>query len=123
MYTSNCHAGSCLLLRHLSSEPASWLVSSKNEQSCPALISPNPARFFDLREAHAESLGLHVKTFCAVQRPPDHPLRPQPERTLSAFWRARGYVERPDLHTEMRWQDVGQTEESAKTIRFWVKKD
>lgn len=80
-------------------------------------------RFFDLREAHAEALGLHVKTFCAVQRPPDHPLRPQPERTLSAFWQARGYAERPDLFTEVRWQDVDQTGETPKTMRFWVRKD
>lgn len=79
-------------------------------------------KFFDVREAHAEQLGLAVTTFCAVQRPEDHPLRPQPYRTLNAFWQARGYTERPDLTTEMSWQDVGESHETAKPMRFWVRK-
>ncbi len=80
-------------------------------------------RFFDLREDHAGALGLRVKTFCAVQRPADHPLRPQPYRTLNAFWQARGYTERPDLQTEMSWRDVNEAHATPKPMHFWVKKD
>lgn len=78
--------------------------------------------FFEAREAHARTLGLEVCTFCAVQRPAAHPATPPGYRPLNAFWRARGYQERPDLHTELSWQDVGETEETAKPMRFWVRR-
>lgn len=82
-------------------------------------------RFFDLREAHARALGLPVTAFCAVQRPQDHPARPADYRPLDAFWRARGYEERPDLQTTMSWPDVGEAggEETPKPMRFWVRRE
>lgn len=79
-------------------------------------------RFFDERETHARRLGLGVTAFCAVRRPPDHPARPEGDRPLDAFWQARGYTERPDLETTMTWQDVGEAGETAKPMRFWVKR-
>lgn len=79
--------------------------------------------FFDGREAHARTLGLSVTAFCAVQRPEDHPLRPQPYRPLNAFWAARGYVERPDLHTTLSWPDVGEGQDTPKPMRFWVRRE
>ncbi|CAM4178996.1 GNAT family N-acetyltransferase [Deinococcus marmoris] len=79
--------------------------------------------FFDGREAHARRLGLGVTAFCAVQRPEDHPARPADYRPLNAFWAARGYVERPDLQTTMSWQDVGQTTETPKPMRFWLRRE
>ena len=69
----------------------------------------------------ARTLGLNVTTFCAVQRPENHPARPASYRPLHAFWRSRGYTERPDLTTEMHWQDVGQSVETPHEMRFWVK--
>lgn len=78
-------------------------------------------RFFDEREAHAQRLGLPVTAFCAVQRPADHPARPAGYRPLDAFWRARGYAERPDLETTLSWQDLGEAGETAKPMRFWVR--
>lgn len=77
--------------------------------------------FFAQREAHARALGLGVTAFCAVQRG-DHPARPADYRPLDAFWRAQGYTERPDLSTEMSWQDVGEPGETLKPMRFWVKR-
>ncbi|MPY66692.1 GNAT family N-acetyltransferase [Deinococcus sp. SDU3-2] len=79
-------------------------------------------RFFDEREAHARRLGLPVTAFCAVQRPADHPARPEDYRPLNAFWQARGYVERPDLETTLGWPDVGETADTPKPMRFWVKR-
>ncbi|UBV42782.1 GNAT family N-acetyltransferase [Deinococcus taeanensis] len=78
--------------------------------------------FFDGREAHARHLGLNVTTFCAVQRPDTHPARPSLYRSLNAFWTARGYVERPDLHTTLSWPDVGETQDTPKPMRFWVRR-
>lgn len=79
-------------------------------------------RFFDEREAHAARLGLGVTTFCAVQRPEGHPARPADDRPLNAFWQSRGYVERPDLETTMTWRDVGEAAQTAKVMRFWVRR-
>nr|WP_184134566.1 GNAT family N-acetyltransferase [Deinococcus humi] len=79
--------------------------------------------FFDEREAHARRLGLPVTAFCAVQRPEDHPARPADYRPLNAFWAARGYVERPDLQTTMTWQDVGETAQTPKLMRFWLRRE
>jgi GNAT superfamily N-acetyltransferase len=78
--------------------------------------------FFDEREAHARRLGLPVTAFCAVQRPENHPARPADYRPLNAFWAARGYVERPDLQTTMTWQDVGETAQTPKLMRFWLRR-
>jgi GNAT superfamily N-acetyltransferase len=39
--------------------------------------------FFRRREAEATRLGLPVTTFCAVDRPPDHPARPAGYRPLA----------------------------------------
>ncbi len=66
-------------------------------------------RFFDLREAHARALGgFHSITFCAVVRPPDHPLRPAEYRPLDAFWRKRGYAPVDGLIASFSWKDIDQ---------------
>jgi GNAT superfamily N-acetyltransferase len=77
---------------------------------------------FKRREAHAQRLGgfTHA-TFCAVERPNDHPLRPANDVPLDAFWQKRGYARHPELQTEYTWQDVGETLETPKTMTFWLK--
>ncbi len=77
-------------------------------------------RFFDEREAHVRSFGTYLTmTFCAVQRPTDHPLRPADYRPLDAFWQQRGYTPDPALQTTFSWPDLGETEDSAKVMQFW----
>lgn len=79
-------------------------------------------RFFDEREKHAASLGYSVTAFCAVERPADHPLRPQDYRSNDAFWTRRGYQKMPDLHTELEWQQVDQPEQETRNrLVFWLK--
>ncbi len=77
--------------------------------------------FFDAREAFAWQLGLQVTTFCAVQRPLEHPLRPLDYRPLDGFWEARGYRKREDLIAHYSWQDINETNESLKSMVFWIK--
>jgi GNAT superfamily N-acetyltransferase len=78
--------------------------------------------FFAEREAHARAMSsFDYATFCGVQRPPDHPARPPGFQPLDAFWTRRGYTRRPELRCEMRWKDLGETEETAKTLVFWMK--
>lgn len=77
--------------------------------------------FFELREAHARRLeGVDITTFCAVQRPDDHPLRPTDAVPLDAFWGKRGYV-RTDLTCKMSWKQVDTDGKVENTLRFWTK--
>lgn len=79
-------------------------------------------RFFEEREAYARRLGRFDHCcFCAVERPADHPLRPADYVPLNAFWSKRGYVHQPQLRTEFSWRDIGENEESAKPMSFWMK--
>ncbi|MGY6570233.1 MAG: GNAT family N-acetyltransferase [Salinarimonas sp.] len=77
--------------------------------------------FFDLREAHARALGFRKSAFCAVIRPADHPCRPTGYRSLDGFWRARGYRPLEGVVASFRWKDVGEPQESAKSLQFWIR--
>lgn len=77
--------------------------------------------FFKHREAHARSLGLTLAAFCAVERAADHPLKPVDYRPLDDFWIAQGYVKQPDMKAKLSWKEVGNTEETPKTLTFWTK--
>ena len=78
-------------------------------------------RFFDLREAHARSLGRSHVAFCSVLRPDDHPLRPTHFRTNDAFWLGRGYAPLEGVFASFGWKDVGDEQESIKQLQFWMR--
>ena len=78
-------------------------------------------RFFEEREAHAKYLGFDWCTFCAVERPADHPRRPVDYVPLNAFWENRGYRHHPELRTSFIWQDIDESAESPKPLSFWMK--
>ncbi len=78
-------------------------------------------RFFELREAHARSLGLSLCAFCAVQRPQDHPQRPAHYTPNDAFWQRRGYRQSPALQTALSWPDIGARESTPKPMTFWLR--
>ena len=78
-------------------------------------------KFFELREAHAKSLGLPVCAFCAVQRPDDHPLKPAGYIPNDAFWQRRGYRRAPELQTTLDWPDIGETQSTRKPMTFWLR--
>ncbi len=79
-------------------------------------------RFFELREAQAMAYpGTRFATFCAVQRPADHPFRPAGAVGLEGFWAHRGYTKRQDLVTRFSWKDINEAGESPKTLMFWMK--
>lgn len=79
-------------------------------------------KFFAEREGHARALGrFDLCTFCCVQRPEDHPLRPADYVPLDRIWSKFGYVKHPELTTTYDWKDVDTTEETAKPMVFWLK--
>lgn len=77
-------------------------------------------RFFDEREKYAQELGYGITTFCAVERPEDHPLRPTPYRSNETFWKKRGYVKHPELRTELEWRQIDQPEDVRNQLIFWT---
>lgn len=77
--------------------------------------------FFARREAHARRLGLGRTTFCSVDRRADHPARPAAWKPLDPFWSSLGYVRRPELRAVFPWKELGETQESPKTLTFWTR--
>ena len=77
--------------------------------------------FFDGREAQGRALGRRWSAFCSVVRPDDHPARPAGYRPLDGFWRKRGYAPLPGVTAQFRWRDLGEAEETAKPLQFWMK--
>jgi GNAT superfamily N-acetyltransferase len=77
--------------------------------------------FFDGREAAAREFGFRIATFCAVERPDDHPQKPPGYVPHDAFWTKRGYTKRPDIVSEFAWLDVDETYETSKRMVFWIK--
>lgn len=79
------------------------------------------AKFLAAREEHARTLGLEKLTFCAVERPKDHPRRPVDYVPLDDVWRHFGYAPCPTLRTSFRWRDVDAAEETEHPMVFWEK--
>lgn len=81
-------------------------------------------RFFEEREAHALKVPgtFDYCTFCAVERPTDHPRRPSDYVPLNQFWNKRGYQHHPELFTSFTWQDLDETSKSPKKLSFWIRK-
>ncbi|MEQ8702843.1 MAG: GNAT family N-acetyltransferase [Phaeodactylibacter sp.] len=77
-------------------------------------------QFLELREQFARQQGFSTLTFCAVVRPDDHKMQPDGYRPLDPLWRKQGF-QPEDLHCLISWQEVGEAEESAKSLQFWIK--
>jgi GNAT superfamily N-acetyltransferase len=79
-------------------------------------------RFFDEREQFTrERTACSITAFCAVDRPDNHPLKPQGYRSNAAFWEARGYTRRPELQCRLSWLDRGETVETEKILTFYLR--
>ena len=77
---------------------------------------------FRAREDHARSLGgFELASFCCVQRPADHALRPADYVPLNEIWNRFGYREHPELETDFDWKDIDQPKPTNKRMRFWLK--
>ncbi len=78
--------------------------------------------FFEAREAHARQFGVyHTAAFCAVERPAGHALQPADFTPLHGFWAKRGFNRQPSLQCKMSWLDLGETQQTEKTMMFWTK--
>lgn len=78
-------------------------------------------KFFEMREWHALEYGLSTCAFCVVLRPDDHPARPADYVPNDAFWTHRGYRPVPGMQAQFEWPDLGETESTPKSMRFWMR--
>jgi GNAT superfamily N-acetyltransferase len=77
-------------------------------------------KFFDAREQHAKlDPKCKITSFCAVDRAADHQLKPAHYRPLDEFWQARGYKKNSNLKASFSWQDIGDIQETKKSMTFW----
>ncbi len=79
--------------------------------------------FFQEREAFARTLpSIQTLSFCAVERPQSHVLKPQDYRPLNTFWESVGFRKEDKLTTEYEWQDRGENQVTKKTMQYWTKR-
>jgi GNAT superfamily N-acetyltransferase len=77
--------------------------------------------FFDEREKAALKFQYPMTCFCAVVRSIDHPMKPLNYRPLDEFWMKRGYQKNSKLIAAFSWKDIGDLEETKKSMVYWVK--
>ena len=78
--------------------------------------------FFKRREDYAASfMSIRQICFCAVERPEDHPLKPQGYISFDAVWTKYGYTKRDELNCLFPWKDIDQNEETLHPMKFWTK--
>lgn len=78
--------------------------------------------FINTRENHARTLGMKYIGFCAVDRPPNHPMCPPNWRAPNAIWSHHGYRQNESLKAQYRWRDIGESEESIHHLTYWIKR-
>lgn len=78
--------------------------------------------FMEKRLAYAQSLPqVQIVAFCAVVRDHSHPSRPANYRPLDDFWKSQGFVPHPDMLAQFSWKDWGESKETPKLLKFWLK--
>jgi GNAT superfamily N-acetyltransferase len=78
--------------------------------------------FMRARLEFAQSLpGKNLAAFCAVIRPSTHPAKPASYRPLDEFWLSQGFRPETGMIAEYSWRDLGEKEESKKTLQFWLR--
>ena len=79
-------------------------------------------RFFDERERHARQLGRFTMTaFCAVERAPDDPRRPESSRPDDVFWGKRGYRRQDDMLCQVEWPEIGASAQVRHCLHVWLR--
>lgn len=78
-------------------------------------------KFYLLREAQAILFNTPYATFCAVDRSPEHPLRPPDHLFLDPLWQKLGYRKQQDLRCRMEWEEIPHGRRTSHSLTFWIK--
>ena len=83
------------------------------------------ARRVQLIEATIEVLaerGYARACFCTVDRPADHPDRPEGYSPLDSFWQKRGYGKLPAVTTRFTWPTEPGGPDLPHPMTYWMRK-
>jgi GNAT superfamily N-acetyltransferase len=58
--------------------------------------------------------------FCSIDRPENHPLKPNGYKNLHEFWLTQGFNP-TNLSSVFVWKDINESVESEKKMNFWIK--
>lgn len=75
--------------------------------------------FFDLRENHAREKGYKRTCFCAVDRPGNHPERPELYSPLDTFWLKRSYTRHEGMSAQFNWPEKPGGPDLPHEMNFW----
>lgn len=79
-------------------------------------------KFFEEREAFARTIpSVKMLSFCAVERPVNHSLKPPGYKPLDEFWNMMGFHKKPGLVTFYEWQDRDEAHPTKKKMQYWLK--
>ena len=63
------------------------------------------------------------KAYAAGEGKLRHKLFGEGYKPLDGLWIQQGYTRHPELQSTFVWKEIGEAEESPKTLTFWLKED
>jgi len=78
-------------------------------------------KFLEFHEAKARKEGYKYTVFMTVERPENHPCKPDNYEPLDAVWKHFGYKLVPGLQISLAWTQVDTNQETGNTLAIWQK--
>lgn len=78
-------------------------------------------KFLEFHETKARKEGYKYTVFMTVERPDNHPYKPDNYKSLDAVWKHFGYELIPSLQVHLAWTQVDTNRETDNTLAFWQK--
>jgi len=79
--------------------------------------------FFEERENYSKTLNsINTVCFCAVERPDNHPMKPDNYVPHDVFWTKMGFKKNEDIYCYFDWQDINENTPTSKKMVYWFKK-
>jgi len=78
-------------------------------------------KFLEFHENTALTQGYSHMIFMTVERPDNHPARPDNHRLLDPVWKHFGYQQIPGLQIHFMWPQVDTNQDTENTLAIWQK--
>lgn len=76
-------------------------------------------KFVEFHENKARHEGYAHTVFMTVERPNDHPHKPDNYQPLDPTWKHFGYEQIPGLQIHLAWTQVDTNQETDNTLAIW----
>lgn len=78
-------------------------------------------KFLEFHENKARKEGYAYTIFMTVERPQDHPCKPETYQSLDLAWNHFGYEKVPGLQIHLPWMQVDTKQETENRLTIWQK--